>query len=69
MWREREKERESEKEIEREIERERERGSFHNQYLSCRFAKYHTIDGVDSRDLVKAYGILFKIEVIGTVSK
>ena len=34
----------------------------------CRFAKYHERDGLDSRDLVKAYGILFKVEVIGTVS-
>ena len=47
-------------------------GSFSQQILiyciACRFAKYHMKDGYDSRDLIKAYGILFKVEVIGTVS-
>ena len=37
-------------------------------YIMFRFAKYHQRDGYDSRDLVKAYGILFKVEVVGTVS-
>ena len=33
-----------------------------------RFAKYYQTAGHDSRDLIKAYGILFKVEVTGTVS-
>ena len=36
-------------------------------YLECRFAKYYQTDGYDSRDLIKAYGIVFKVEVTGTV--
>ena len=36
-------------------------------YLECRFAKYHQTNGYDSRDFIKAYGILFKVEVTGTV--
>lgn len=37
-------------------------------FFPNRFAKYHQKDGYDSRDLIKAYGILFKVEVTGTVS-
>ena len=33
-----------------------------------RFAKYHQKEDYDSRDFIKAYGILFKVEVTGTVS-
>ena len=36
--------------------------------FNFRFAKYHVREGFDSRDLIKAYGILFKVEVTGTVS-
>ena len=34
---------------------------------ACRYAKYYYVDGEQRRDLVKAYGILFKIQVSGTV--
>ena len=37
-------------------------------FFPNRFAKYHQKEGYDSRDLIKAYGILFKVEVSGTVS-
>lgn len=35
---------------------------------ASRFAKYYNIDGEERRKIYKAYGILFKIEVSGTVS-
>ena len=33
-----------------------------------RFAKYYNVGGEERRKVYKAYGILFKIEVSGTVS-
>ena len=37
-------------------------------HLSLRFPQYYYDEGVQKRILTKAYGVLFKIEISGTVS-